>query len=104
MLPQLQPSSTSQPQSPQIPSFSELGLMTGAADPMMISLPAPSSRPIACAQYLRSAWVVTPSYGGCPWLAALCNAAANDDLAHETLNLNAPTLLAAAGLRISAEA
>ncbi|MGH9743930.1 MAG: hypothetical protein ACRD51_16415, partial [Candidatus Acidiferrum sp.] len=35
MRPQLQPSSASQPQSPQTLSFSELGLMTGAADPMM---------------------------------------------------------------------
>ena len=35
MRPQPQPSSVSQPESLQTLSFSELGLMTGAADPMM---------------------------------------------------------------------
>jgi len=101
MLPQLQPSSTSQPQSPQIPSFSELGLMTGAADPMMNFPSGTVFTPYSLVRNISDQpGSVTPELwwmsGGSPHSVMLPQMTI---LPHETLNLNAPTLLAAAGLK-----
>ena len=101
MLPQLQPSSTSQSQSPQILSFSELGLMTGAADPMMNFPSGTVFTPYSLVRNISDQpGSVTPELwwmsGGSPHSAMLPQMTI---LPHVTLNLNAPTLLAAAGLK-----
>jgi hypothetical protein len=101
MQPQLQQSPTSQPQSPQILSFSELGLMTGAADPMMDFPSGTVFTPYSLVRNISDQpGSVTPELwwmsGGSPHSALLPQMTI---LPHETLNLRAPALLAAAGLK-----
>ena len=99
--PQPQPPTASQPQSPQTMNISELGLMAGAADPMM-NFPSGtvftpytlvrniSEQPAALSPELW--WMA----GGSPHSATLPPMTVSP---HQTMNLNLPALVAAAGLK-----
>ena len=101
MWPQPQPSSASQPQSPQTLSISELGLMTGASDPMMNFPYGTIFTPYSLVRNISEQPVtVTPELwwmsGGSPHSSTLPQMLLSP---HQTVNLNAPALLAAAGLK-----
>ncbi len=101
MRPQPQPPSASQPQSPQAASFSELGLMTGAADPMMNFPSGTVFTPYSLVRNISNQpAAVTPELwwmsGGSPQSATLPQMTLSP---HQTVNLNVPALLAAAGLK-----
>jgi hypothetical protein len=97
-LPQLQPSSTSQTNAM---SFSQLGLMTGAADPMM-NLPSGTVfSPYSVVRNISDQpGLLTPELwwmsGGSPQSVRLPQMAVPP---HQTLNLNVSSLLTAAGLK-----
>lgn len=101
MRPQPQPPSASQPQTPTALSFSELGLMTGAADPMMNFPSGTVFTPYSVVRNISDQpATVTPELwwmtSGSPQSAKLPQMTI---LPHQTVNLNAPALLAAAGLK-----
>jgi hypothetical protein len=101
MRPQPQPPSAAQPQSPQTLSFSELGIMTGAADPMMHFPSGTAFTPYSVVRNISNQpAAVTPELwwmsGGSPQSATLPQMTISP---HQTMNLNAPALLAAAGLK-----
>ena len=96
-----QTSSATQPSSPESVNFSELGLMTGAADPMMNFPSGTVFRPYSLLRNISNQPAeVTPELwwmaGGSPQSATLPQMALSP---HQTLNLNVPALLATAGLK-----
>jgi hypothetical protein len=98
---QLQPSSPSQPPSPQAVSLSELFLMTGAADPMMNFPSGTVFTPYSLVRNISDQPAeITPEVwwmaDGSPQSAMLPQVTVAP---HQTLNLNVPSLLAAAGLK-----
>ncbi|MGB8472554.1 MAG: hypothetical protein WCE61_00560, partial [Candidatus Acidiferrum sp.] len=101
MWPQPQPSSASQPQSPQTLSISELGLMTGAADQMMNFPYGTVFTPYSLVRNIsEQPATLTPELwwmdAGSPHSATLPQMLLSP---HQTVNLNAPALLAEAGLK-----
>jgi hypothetical protein len=105
MFPSPQPASTAtapaEPQAPSEYSFAELGLMSGAADPMMAFPSGTVFTPYSVVRNISDQpATVTPSLwwmaGGAPKSAHL---PAITLPPHRTVDLNAPAMLAAAGLK-----
>jgi hypothetical protein len=101
VLPSPQPSSATPSQPPARISFSQLGLMTGAADPMMNFLSGTVFTPYSLVRNTSDkAALVTPELwwmaGGAPQSSTLPQLTIAP---HHTVNLNASALLVAAGLK-----
>jgi hypothetical protein len=100
LLPSPQPGSNGAPQSPIQIDFVELGLMTGAADPMMNFPSGTVFTPYSMVRNISDkAATTTPTVwwmsGGAPQSVQLPPLKIAP---HRTLNLNAPALIASAGL------